>query len=438
MKLEVTQMANNNSNEYLVPKVHAYYVFILLFLLYLFDQADRYVITALFPFFKAEWGITDTQCGLLVSAVYWSLLIFVFPTSLLIDRWSRKHAIGVMAVVWSLASAASAFTRNFGQLFATRTAIGIGEAGYAPGGAAMISGLFPEKKRSIYLGIWMASVPLGAAAGVMLGGLIATQYGWRHAFGILAVPGLILGLMFFFVKDYKTVQLVKTDQDAGKEPSRVKMKARDIVREFSSKPSLILTYLAFAGNVFAQVALLTWMPTYFQRAAGMSVAASSVNSGLIMLAALIGIPLGGYIADRWYRRRKDARLLFCAISSCVTAVFFFLAFIVPVGPMQFALLVVVGITIAAYNPGAAAVTQDVVHPGLRAISYSLCVVAQHILGSTLGPIFVGAVSDAYDIQTALSILPVFILASAVMFFIASRLYEKDLVKVERITLQADN
>jgi MFS family permease len=244
-------MANSNSGEFLVPKFHAYYVFVLLFLLYLFDQADRYVITSLFPNFKTEWGITDMQCGLLVSAVYWSLLIFVFPTSLLIDRWSRKHAIGVMAIVWSLASAASAFTRNFTQLFVTRTAIGIGEAGYAPGGAAMISGLFPEKKRSLFLGIWMASVPLGAAAGVMLGGIIATQFGWRHAFGVLAVPGLILGLMFFFVKDYKTVQLTKTEQEVGKEPARVKMKTRDIIKEFSNKPSLMLTYLAFAGNVFA-------------------------------------------------------------------------------------------------------------------------------------------------------------------------------------------
>ena len=430
-------MADNNSGEFLVPRAQAYYVFTLLFLLYLFDQADRYVITSLFPFLKAEWSLTDMQCGLLVSAVYWSLLIFVFPTALLIDRWSRKNAVGVMAIIWSLAAGAAAFTKNFTQLFATRTAIGIGEAGYAPGGTAMISGLFPEKRRSIFLGIWMASVPVGAAAGVMLGGLIATQFGWRHAFGILAVPGLILGLMFFFVKDYKTVQLVKTEQNAGKEPSKVKMKTRDIIKEFSSKPSLILTYLAFAGNVFATVALLTWMPTYFQRAAGMSVAASSVNSGLIMLTALVGTPLGGYIADRWYRRRKDARLLFCAISSCVTAVFFFLAFQVPSGPMQMGLLVLVGITIAMYNPGGAAVTQDVVHPGLRAISYSLCVVVQHILGSTLGPIFVGAVSDAYNIQTALSILPIFILASAIIFYIASRFYAKDLAKVERIELQAE-
>jgi MFS family permease len=343
-----------------------------------------------------------------------------------------------MAVVWSLAAAASAFTKNFAQLFATRTAIGVGEAGYAPGGVAMISGLFPEKKRSFFMGIWMASVPIGAAAGVMLGGIIATQYGWRHAFGVLAIPGLVLGILLFFVKDYKTVKLVKTKKDE-QGLAKARMKVKDITAEFIKKPSLILTYLAFAGNVFATVALLTWLPTFFQRVGGMSVTDSSVKSGIVMLAALVGTPVGGIIADRWFTRRKDARLLFSGISSCITAVALFAAFMVPEGGgLQYGLLIVVGVTIAAFNPAAAAVTQDVVHPGLRAISYGLCIIVQHILGSTLGPIFVGAVSDAYNIQTALSLLPIFILASGIMFFIASRFYEKDLVNVERIELQAAN
>jgi MFS family permease len=431
-------MVNDKADEYLVPKSHAYLVFILLFLLYLFDQADRYVITSLFPYLKAEWALTDTQCGLLISAVYWSLLIFALPSSWLIDRWSRKYTIGIMAVVWSLAAAASALTRNFAQLFATRTAIGVGEAGYAPGGVAMISGLFPERKRSLFMGIWMASVPIGAATGVMLGGIIATRYGWRHAFGVLAFPGLLLGLWFFFVKDYKTVRLVKTKKDEVLGLAKTNMTIKEITAEFISKPSLILTYLAFAGNVFATVALLTWLPSYFQRVSGMSVAGSSVKSGIIMLCALIGTPVGGIIADKWFTRRKDARLLFSGISSCLTAVVLFAAFTVPVGGLQYGLLILVGILMAAYNPAAAAVTQDVVHPGLRAISYGICIVVQHILGSTLGPIFIGAVSDAYNIQTALAFLPVFVLASGIFFFMASRFYEKDLVKVERVELQASN
>ena len=146
----------------------------------------------------------------MVSAVYWAIILFSFPISIVIDRWSRKKSIGIMAALWSLATAACALTKNFGQLFAARTAIGIGEAGYAPGGTAMISALYPEKKRAFMVGIWNASIPIGMAAGIVIGGLIAAHWGWRHAFGIVALPGLIIALLFFFVKDYKTVGLEKT------------------------------------------------------------------------------------------------------------------------------------------------------------------------------------------------------------------------------------
>ncbi len=195
---------------YLFSKAYTNYVFLLLWLLYFFDYIDRMVVVSLFPFLKTDWGLTDAQCGAMVSAVYWAIILFSFPISILIDRWSRKKSIGIMAVLWSLATAACAFTRNFGQLFAARAAIGIGEAGYAPGGTAMISALYPEKRRAFMVGIWNASIPLGMAAGIVIGGIIASRWGWRHAFGIVALPGLIIVLLFLFVRDYKTVGLEKT------------------------------------------------------------------------------------------------------------------------------------------------------------------------------------------------------------------------------------
>ena len=194
----------------------AYFAFTLLFLLYMFDYIDRTVIVSLFPFLKKDWGLTDTQCGLLVSAVYWSILIFSLPVSILIDRWSRKKCIGLMALFWGLATLACAFTRNFSQLFVTRAAIGIGEAGYAPGGTAMISAAFAPQNRAKMLGIWNASIPLGSALGIVIGGFIAEHWGWRNAFGIVAIPGILVALLFFYVRDYQTVELVQTvDEEAG-------------------------------------------------------------------------------------------------------------------------------------------------------------------------------------------------------------------------------
>ena len=187
----------------------SHFTFLLLFLLYMFDYIDRTIVGALFPFLKQDWGISDTQCGLLVSAVYWSILIFSLPVSILVDRWSRKKSIGLMALLWSMATLACAFTRNFGQLFVTRTFIGIGEAGYAPGGTAMISAMFPAEKRARMLGFWNASIPLGSALGIVLGGFIAEHFGWRHAFGIVALPGAVVALLFFYVRDYQTIELLK-------------------------------------------------------------------------------------------------------------------------------------------------------------------------------------------------------------------------------------
>ena len=126
---------------YLFSRGYTHYLFILLWLLYFFDYIDRMVVVSLFPFLKKDWGLSDAQCGALVSAVYWAIVIFSFPVSIVIDRWSRKKSIGMMAVLWSLATMACAFTKSFGQLFAARTAIGLGEAGYGPGGTAMISAL---------------------------------------------------------------------------------------------------------------------------------------------------------------------------------------------------------------------------------------------------------------------------------------------------------
>ncbi len=413
------------------------YIFVLLFLLYFFDYVDRTVVTSLFPFIQRDWGISDAECGMLVSAVYWSILIFTFPVSILVDRWSRKKTIGLMAVFWSLATAACAFMPNFKALFGARTAIGVGEAGYAPGGSAMISGLYPEEKRARMFGIWNASIPLGSAVGIALGGIIAKSLGWQHAFGLVAIPGLIVAILFFFVKDYKTVELVKT-VDEGKGAGKKKMSFGDISREFLQTPSLWFTYLGFAAVVFVTTSIITWLPTYFYRAGGIAEDQAGLRASAIMALAIIGAPLGGFLADLWYKKDLRARLLFCAISILITAVFVYLAFSFLEGMNQYLMLLLVGIAITSFIPAALAVCQDVVHAGLRATSVALAVVIQHLLGSSLGPIVTGAFSDAYGIHTAMTFLPIYLLVAAALFFAGSFFYKKDYAKVEKIELQMES
>ena len=381
---------------------HATTVFVLLFLLYMFDYIDRLVVTSLFPFMKADLGISDTQAGLLVSVVYWSIVVLAFPVSILIDRWSRKKSIGLMVALWSIATGAATFIRTFPQLLFTRMGVGIGEAGYSPGGTAMISALYPVEKRSRMLGLWNASIPLGSALGVALGGFVAARWGWKHAFGLVALPGLAVGLLFFlFARDYRTVKLEVPQEDGT--ASR-KMRGVDIVREFVRKPSLLLTYVGFAGNTFLSTAYLTWLPSYFNRYSDIPMSQAGLKSASVLLFSMVGAPLGGFLVDRWLKRRGNARPLFAGLATILSVAVWLVAFGLLSGTPQYVCFMLGAVVSALYISGACALTQDVVHPGLWALSWSLCVIVQNLLGSSLGPLAVGALSDRYGLRTAMLIV----------------------------------
>jgi MFS family permease len=423
--------------EYKLSRFSTYTIFTLLFLLYFFDYVDRMIVTSLFPYIQKEWGLTDTQSGLLVSVVYWSIVAFVFPVSILVDRWSRKKTIAIMALLWSLATALCAFTKSFPQLLMTRSGIGIGEAGYAPAGTAMLSGLFPPEKRSRMMGLWNMSIPLGIAVGIAVGGFVAQHWGWRHAFGLVALPGAIAAILFFFVKDYKTVDLVKTVGSSGAGNHKARMSKMDIFREFINTPSLILTNMGFIGCIFVNNAIIVWLPTYFHRVEGIPISEAGMKVGLIMLLAIIGLPVGGWLADLWFKKNVSSRMLFPSLTIALNAVVIFAAFSFLDGKTQYMMLLLMGVLASMFAPAAIIVTQEVIHPGLRAISYSVCVVIQNLFGASMAPIVIGALSDAYGIKVAMSILPVFLVISALLFFAGSFSYKKDLDKVEKIALECE-
>ncbi|MCJ7449995.1 MAG: MFS transporter [Bacteroidales bacterium] len=421
-----------NRQGFLFTKGYSNYVFVLLFLLYMFDYIDRSIITSMFSSIERDWGITHTQSGMLISAVYWAIVILTFPVSLLVDRWSRTKTIGIMAVIWSLATALCAITGNWIQLFMARLLIGAGEAGYAPGGSAMISGLYPLEKRSKMMGIWNASIPLGTAIGVLLGGIIATRLGWKHAFGIVALPGLIVAVLFLFVRDYKTVDLSFID----KANNKIKMERKDLIKEFISKPSIIFTYFGIAAVVFVTTSFMTWLATYFQNVRNLPQDKAGKMTSAVMVLALVGAPLGGILTDRWRKTQINARLLLPSISTLISAVLLFAALFLFKGSVQYVLFLMMGITIMIFISGASAVTQDVIHPGLRATSYAIAVVVMNLLGSSTAPIVLGKIYDLSNIQTAFIILPLVLIIGAVLFYLGSRHYEKDMEKVAKINLEA--
>jgi MFS family permease len=418
---------------YLFSKGYSNYVFILLFLLYLFDYADRMVVNSMFSYIQTDWKISYTQCGWLVSVIYLAIGVLTFPISILIDRWSRTKTIGIMAIVWSVATALCAITGNYTQLFLSRILIGFGEAGYAPGGSALISGMYPVEKRSKMMGLWNASIPIGSAIGVTMGGIIAASLGWKHAFGIVAVPGLIIAILFLFVKDYKTVDLSFVDKSNNK----IRMEKKDMIREFITKPSVIFTYFGMAAIVFVTTAMIVWLPKFFEVEDNLNPKLAGTLAGAVMMLALIGAPAGGFIIDKWRKTELKARMLFPALSTFVSALILFVAFFLLKGKGQIAALFVFGMLVMMFIAGAAAVTQDVIHPGLRATSYAIAVAVQNILGSFTAPIILGKITDLSNIKTAMSILPFVLMIGALLFYIGSRYYISDMEKVAKIQLEAE-
>lgn len=436
-------MATNRPPDgYLFSKRYTYYVYGLICLLMMFDFADRMIVSSLFPFIKQEWGITDAQCGALVSAVYWAMFIFAVPVSILVDRWSRRKATSLMATLWSLASAGCALATGYWPLLAARTAIGVGEAAYAPAGMAMISALFPAGIRSAMIGLFNAFIPIGMAVGLMLGGYIATHWGWRHAFGIVALPGLIVAILFYFVREYKTVALEQTvaAPAAGQAPGapKKKMGTGAVLKEFFTKPSLIACYLGFAAMSFQYVSVITFLPSYFTRVQGWPLQKATMLTSGLLLISLVANPVGGWLADRWLKTNIRARMLFpamCYIGSGLLGIAGFTLFASGAG--QLVAMFGSMFLLAAAGAGPIAVTQDVVHPGLRAMSYAFGITFQHMLGSAPGPLVTGMLSDKFGLAAAMALASGVGILSAIVLFVGSFYYKRDLDKVEKVALEAE-
>src|SRR5580765_2936255 len=165
MHLPPSDGSQAKSDDFLVSKPYAWFVFAMTFALMLFDYIDRQIVVSMFPHLKAEWDLSDKQLGALVSVVSITVAIGTVPLALVADRWSRVKSIFLMALVWSLATIACAFAQSYGQLLAARSVVGLGEAAYGAAGAALLATLFPARMRSTILGAFLGAGLVGSVLG---------------------------------------------------------------------------------------------------------------------------------------------------------------------------------------------------------------------------------------------------------------------------------
>ncbi|MBI4703781.1 MAG: MFS transporter [Deltaproteobacteria bacterium] len=405
------------------------------FLLYMVNYMDRQVFAATKVSMMADLGLSEAQHGFIQTVFLLLVSALALPVAVAIDRWSRRKMLALMAMWWSLATAATALMSGFGSMLGARGAVAAGEAGYSSGGTAMLSAAYPEGSRAKVMGIFNASIPLGAALGTVLGGVLCTLTGdWRTPFYVFAVPGIALGIMALFLRDYVSVAV----QTAQGERVGVAGGVSRLIRI----PTLVFTYLGFVMNVFISNAMLYQLPSYFEYTRGVDAAKGSKLAATVFLLALIGAPLGGFLANRWKKSRSDALLLFCALSSLLAAGLLFGGLVLHGRGLGYVLLCLWGVLTVCYLPPASAVTQDVVHPGLRAMSWGLCVFCMYLLGGAYSPWIVGALIDTFGggargIEQAMRLVPATGVLAALLFWAGSRHYARDAARAEKVALKAE-
>jgi MFS family permease len=429
----------NPSDTYLLGRGEAWFAFAMTIGLMLFDYIDRQVIVSLFPYIKADWGVSDKQLGALVSVVSVTVAIGALPIALVADRGSRVKSIVVMATAWSIATVSCMFTRSFTALFAARAVVGLGEAGYGSVGAALLSSHFPARMRAALLAAFFAAASVGSVLGVVLGGVIAARWGWQAAFGVVGVPGLVLALAYLRVRDYRTVALTASLQHATANTGAT---ASYVIRVLTGSRTLLWLCLGGAAQLIVVSSVWAWLPSFLNRVHGIAPDQAAIKAALVVLAGAAGGILWGFVVDRVGRGRPRNKLVTLACLSTLTLAALAPTFWLTTQPgiaslgTQFMLIVAGGLLMTCTAGPVSAMVIDVVHPGVRATGSSVLALIQNLLGLAVGPFLTGILSDAIGLNAALMLMPAFGLLAAMFFLLAARTYESDLHNVERVRLEA--
>lgn len=408
---------------YLFGPRAAWFAFAMTIALMVVDYVDRQVIVSLFPHMKKDWGWSDAQLGGLVSIVSVTVALGTIPVALFADRVSRVRCIAAMATLWSLATIACMFAQSYGQLLAARALVGLGEAGYGAVGAALIASHFPQRMRGALLAGFFASASVGSVLGVMLGGAIAARWGWQAAFGVVGVPGLVLGLLYLRVRDYRTVELTPALDRATRSTREV---ALHIVRALARSRTMLWVCVGGAAQLVVVSSMWAWLPSFFNRFHGLAPERSALLAAGVVMGGAIGSVVWGAVVDRAGLRRPRRKLLAMAALCLASLLLLACAFALPLtAQAQLALVVVGGFVMTCTVGPVSAIVIDVVHPGVRATGSSVLSLFQNLFGLAAGPLVAGLLSDAFGLRTALALTPLFALPAAAAFLLAARTYEAD-------------
>jgi len=444
------QISNSgNEAELKLPWWKAYFWYLILWLMMLVDIMDRQVVAAILPMLKSEFLLTDAQAGVVSSIIGITIALLVVPTAMLADRWSRRKVVALMVGIWSVATYATGMARGYISLVAARLSVGVGEAGYLPVAYSLISAWFPKTRRGLMIGLFHASVPIGSAVGIMVGGWLAYKYGWRTCFGILAVPGLILAVLAWFMPDFKNKKVeVKKETSKNDTQSGVEVLKPTIKGALSyifTSPAVLSLYFVAGSIQIATNSLGIWGPTLFARSYDMNVKDAAMAVGYATLIGMIGAPIIGFIADKAMKYMSKGRLLIVVVSALSLLGMVTIASQTAMTGINYKIFFISWAVISFFVMGAPAsigtMTQDLVPPFYRAIAAGFLPVANQLIGGVWGPIITGALSDRFGIAYALQVVVLLSVCLVVILAILTNIFYKRALdrinKMGHFNLEAD-
>lgn len=403
-------------------------VFTLTFALLLSDYMSRQVLSAVFPFLKAEWGLSDTKLGALTSVVALTVGLLAVPLSLLGDRWGRARSIVLMAVIWSLATFGSALAANYGELMLSRLFIGVGEAAYGSVGLAVVLAVFPVYRRASISGAFIAGGSFGSVIGVALGGSLAVHFGWRWSFAAMAILGMVLVVLYrVLITDRKldAHRVADPTEGDGNQVSGERAKLRSLF----STPSVIAAYVGSGLQLFIAGALFAWLPSYLNRAYHLPPDKAAGLAAVAILFMGAGMIVCGAITDRLSRTVAIRKWTTAIVYSSVSLVGLGLGFSMHPGGGQL-LLLAVGIFFAAGTSGpAGAMVANLTRESIRSTAFGTLTLANNLLGLAAGPLVVGMLADRLGLVRAMELVPLAAVGALIALLIGRKAYPASLAKV---------
>jgi len=377
----------------------------------LFNYMDRYVLAALVEPLGAELQLSDTQLGWLMPGFIIVYMLFSPIFGTLGDRGNRTKLIALGVLIWSVATATAGLAAGFVSLFLARAMVGVGEAAYGTIAPAILADYFRPRIRGRIFAVFFCAIPIGSALGYMLGGFVAAAHGWRMAFFVAGLPGLLLAGLVLGLKDPP-----RGRYDPPEAPDRPRSTIFQTYGSLLKNRAYMLTVVGYGAYTFALGGLAFWGPTFLVRARGVPSESAAMQFGsIVVVTGFVGTAAGGWLADKLLARTRQANLWLCGVSTLLAAPCVWVAITAEDSAVYLVSLVLAELLLFASSGPINSAIVDLVSPSVRASALALSILCMHLLGDVPSPPLIGMVSDMSSLAEAFRMIPIAVVVGGVIW-----------------------